>query len=571
VGARAAYARAVVRLRASIVLFGSACALLLGQAACGGPGLKSVELDNEPETENQLQLTENKDVDILFVIDNSGSMGEEQANLAANFGAFIEILEANDVEANYRIGVTTTDNGNPWCPQGMFSPEAGNLVMSSCRERLDDFIFDNGDGQVDVRDLACNDICTLDAAELEVVPTATALDPDPKPRPWLEKIEHHKNIPVGTSTVDAFRCLGPQGINGCGFESPLESMYLALTRAQTSDEASYGFLRQNALLAVVFVTDEVDCSYNKSWATIFEASGNREFWSDPNASFPTSAVCWNAGVECVGDPSNYDICEAVDLDVNGNPAADPDAAVLHPLSRYTNFLDAIEQDKQALNADSELIVGLIGGVQPDGSVFYADVGDTDPEYQDLFGIGPGCTGPLGEAATPPVRLRELTEHYTPGNLHSICATDYTGALTVIADRIRTEIIPACYFYCVADTDPETEVIDAVCEIEQTLPGVGTREVPECVRDEQGAYAVDPASGSYVLPSPDDEVCFAVRTDPEGLSEDTLDDIAPYCTERGANLEFQFAYALGVVPPTGASTAGTCVLSKDPQADCPGLF
>lgn len=77
--------------------------LLALLCSCGGPGLESVELESEPSSENQLQLTENKDIDILFVIDNSGSMGEEQANLAANFGAFIEVLEANDVEANYRI------------------------------------------------------------------------------------------------------------------------------------------------------------------------------------------------------------------------------------------------------------------------------------------------------------------------------------------------------------------------------------------------------------------------------------------------------------------------------------
>src|SRR6185503_15155126 len=44
--------------------------------------------------------------DILFVVDNSGSMADEQENLAANFEAFItQIAGAGD----YQIMVATTD------------------------------------------------------------------------------------------------------------------------------------------------------------------------------------------------------------------------------------------------------------------------------------------------------------------------------------------------------------------------------------------------------------------------------------------------------------------------------
>src|SRR5690606_29867594 len=325
--------------------------------------------DGNDEDWGDPHLTTNKDVDILFVIDNSGSMGEEQAIFAANVGSFINVLEQQGVEANYRIGITTTDNGNTWCPQGMTTPEAGKLVLSSCKTRLGDFLF--GDN-VDVQDLACNDICNLEAADLEILPTTTDVDPNPKPRPWLENIEGKKNIPEGTNTAEAFKCFGPQGVNGCGFESQLESMYLALVRTQTANEDSYGFIRPNAILAIVFLTDEVDCSYNKDWSTIFEATGNKVFWSDPTLSYPTSAVCWNAGVECYGDPSSYETCDPVDKDVNGFVTNDPAAAVLHPMSRYFNLLQGFEDDKQSLNADQEIIVALIGGVNSTGEPYYAD-------------------------------------------------------------------------------------------------------------------------------------------------------------------------------------------------------
>ncbi|HCP47937.1 MAG TPA: hypothetical protein DIU15_17995 [Deltaproteobacteria bacterium] len=49
----------------------------------------------------------NNQTDILWVVDNSCSMSEEQSSLAANFASFIQIIDAIDVD--YHIGVTTTD------------------------------------------------------------------------------------------------------------------------------------------------------------------------------------------------------------------------------------------------------------------------------------------------------------------------------------------------------------------------------------------------------------------------------------------------------------------------------
>ncbi|MGZ3461712.1 MAG: vWA domain-containing protein, partial [Archangium sp.] len=47
--------------------------------------------------------------DILFVIDNSGSMAEEQAAIATELPAFLDELRGgNDVEQDFRVGVITT-------------------------------------------------------------------------------------------------------------------------------------------------------------------------------------------------------------------------------------------------------------------------------------------------------------------------------------------------------------------------------------------------------------------------------------------------------------------------------
>ncbi|MBI5528288.1 MAG: VWA domain-containing protein, partial [Deltaproteobacteria bacterium] len=64
--------------------------------------------------------------DIIFLVDNSGSMAQEQENLAANFADFIkEVLKGQN---DFHIGLVTTDvNFNPLteckpggaCPNGM--------------------------------------------------------------------------------------------------------------------------------------------------------------------------------------------------------------------------------------------------------------------------------------------------------------------------------------------------------------------------------------------------------------------------------------------------------------------
>ncbi|MFH1811635.1 MAG: choice-of-anchor D domain-containing protein [Pseudomonadota bacterium] len=52
-------------------------------------------------------------VDVLFVIDNSGSMLDNQDNLAANFDYFIRSADILGPSINYQIGVVTTDVADP--------------------------------------------------------------------------------------------------------------------------------------------------------------------------------------------------------------------------------------------------------------------------------------------------------------------------------------------------------------------------------------------------------------------------------------------------------------------------
>ncbi|PCC72533.1 hypothetical protein SAMN02745121_08747 [Nannocystis exedens] len=357
-------------------------------------------------------------VDILFVIDNSGSMARHQSLLASSMPALLSDLDG----VNLRIAVTTTDTGNPRCPAAQNTPEGGKFVLRSCVAAAaeGEFVFNGQDFSS-----ACTNKCAL--SELTITPTATALDPDPKPRAWLERTGSDLNVTA--DLVDALACALPQGVAGCGFESPLQAMAMALAQATSPDSpTNYGFLRPGADLRIVIVTDEADCSYDPEFDEIF--TGNKAFWSDPNAPAPTSAVCFNAGVSCVGAGPTYASCESADFDSTATMTSDPEQAVLHPVSKYVQILQDIQATKTGgATVSLVAIAGVPSGFET-GNVPLTYADDPDPVQQDLFGIGPGCVSPTDETvvAIPPTRMLDVAEALGTPQFFSICEGSFDAAM-----------------------------------------------------------------------------------------------------------------------------------------------
>jgi len=512
---------------------------LLG--GCLSHPVEEVRYDKIEVVPTMLPIDLNRDVDILFVIDNSGSMAEEQARLARNFPAFIDSLD--NMGADYRIGITTTDVAHPGCTKDA-SPEDGGLVLRSCTEAVAEgaFQFNETDAAT-----ACTDQCKLAGDQLRVTPSH-----DGAVHPWLESIAGQQNLPAGVTMADAFACFGPQGINGCGFESPLEAMRLAISKARA--DKGTGFMRDEALLSVVLVTDEADCSSNQQHGDIFTT--NPTFQND-TAPTLTSATCWRAGVACTGEGPAFKECHAEDYSADGEPgASDPADAVLHPIDRYVEFLDSVRESKNQL-ADGgpiarDVLVSLIAGV-PIGY----DQGTAEIEYraaeagsfQDVnFGVAPGCTNTedgTNSTAIPPVREREVAEAFAGSdgarNMFSICQDDYSPALEQIAATLRRALPPACAGACIADSDPETDVLDPVCSVSADLADGASEDVPRCAVDGE-TWAV-PAGGS---------VCFYMLVDPDGRTPFKGDDMtrvinddgesAPACSTDEENLEFKILRA-----------------------------
>ena len=486
---------------------------------------------------HELSSTRTNKVDILFVLDNSP--GSDHVRVVQLEQLLLESLDANLVD--YRVAMTTTDSGNPRCSEAATTPEHGNFVFGSCRERLDDFVASDGmsDATAD-----CLDTCVHET--IEAVPTGIDDSDELSPRPWLEVSPSGTNLSGDVPVDEALACLILPGVGGCTFESPLESLYRALDRASTPSEPNYGFIRDDAHLMVVIFTNDADCSYNPDYAEIFTEDGDKTFWSDPAAESSTPAVCWNAGVECLGGPSPYYDCVPVDKSLDGSLTLDESTAVLHPLTRYFQQLEAIKIAKQERNPGLEVVVTAIVGVPEDYDevpLVYESVADTDPEFEDKFGIGPGCSGDAtnGEEpvmAVPPVRMLELAAatqpHSGANNVHSICEDELTGALGAISDALDTTVPAQCMPACVADA--------ATCELASRDDGE-TQTIPRCAGEGQ------PELGGK-------ELCFYTIEGPS---------TSPECRSQGWNVQFGFLNTVGVEIPE--RIFASCAPSTNPEVDC----
>lgn len=176
-----------------------------GVDAGGGDGGSSTSPGDGPQGGCQK-------IDVLFVIDNSGSMGQEQANLIANFPSFITVLNQSGLD--YRVAVTTTSREYAYTMAGL--------------------PINTGSGE--------------DGAMLQ--PAGCNMT-----KRWIDRSD--------PDPVTTFSCVANIGTGGNNDEMPLGAMRDAF-EDRMQDGTNVGFRRADALLGVVFLTDEEDCSYEQS-------------------------------------------------------------------------------------------------------------------------------------------------------------------------------------------------------------------------------------------------------------------------------------------------------------------
>ena len=403
------------------------CALsMMLLAAC--PSRDISKLDPEPAKEvyKEIPVTSNRNIDILFVVDNSDSMREEQVNLANNFPRFIQVLDGIEGgRPSIHLGVVSSDMGIP--PYG----------AESCSGNGDDGLLQN-------------------------TPRTTGCNAPKNGARFLEDIAltgGGRQTNYDGNLEDAFSCIAQLGTSGCGLEQHLASMKRAL---DGSVPANDGFVRDGAYLAIIIMGDEDDCSARDN--SVFNPSRDLDNINSPLGVF-ASYRCTEFGVTCDGLSSlpraagDYQSCQ---------PRGD--SYLYHP--QY--FVDFLRQRK----VDPNLLIAaaIVGNPTPLG-VFINDKGA--PTLKN------SCVSANGKA-DPGVRQKYFVDQFgTQGTFVSICQDNFDDALDQIAKLLTKVIGTPCLDDDVkpVDINPSEPGLQLECLVydKNSNPTGGTVEtiIPRC--------------------------------------------------------------------------------------------
>ncbi|HJX66889.1 MAG TPA: hypothetical protein VJ860_23405 [Polyangia bacterium] len=444
------------------------------------------------ETDFSVLVAPERAVDILFMVDNSPSMDPKQMALAANFPKMISVLQSLPGGLpDVHIGVVSSNMG------------AGNGAMGgNC-----------GNGLGDRGLLWGNDPNDMTASVADGSPYATNLMASGcglnLGQRWIEDIQNSdpntpgrvRNYSTSLQLADVFSCLARAvGVSGCGEEHQLQATRVALIPQTGINDANNGFLRLNAYLAIVLVTDEDDCSASNSNADndkMFDMVNKRDVGAT------TSLRCAARGHLCGGQPiPSYDPavgytdtaafsylfsdCSAKDqLD-----PSHPDHAFL-PLYRVQDMIDSVNWVKGAQAKQKILVSGIVGWPPgPNDTNLPADL-QTNPNYRidkdatslpasqaNLWDYMPICAIPSQKSADGNIykaygglRLKQFIDAFgDKGQVFSICNSDFTNAMIQIGNAMAQALKPGCVDYPLIDTDPTTpDITEPECQVLDHIP------------------------------------------------------------------------------------------------------
>src|SRR5689334_11033098 len=220
------------------VTFVSFLAIAFGSLLAGCPDRTISEVNPQQGRVEykEIPVNLNRNVDILFVIDDSPSMLDKQTNVKTNFPKFIDVL--NTIQGglpDVHIGVVTSDIGTKGTQDPAPASPIGLVGMGGC----------SGTGKSgNLQTFGATGDLMAGSVFISDIKTSTG----------ARQTNYTGNL------TDVFAKLASAGAGGCGFEQHLEAMH----RALDNNPANATFLRPDAFLAVIFLADEDDCSMSHS-------------------------------------------------------------------------------------------------------------------------------------------------------------------------------------------------------------------------------------------------------------------------------------------------------------------
>jgi hypothetical protein len=237
-----------------------------------------------------------KKVDFLFVVDSSGSMQDEQQNLANSFPGFIDVIEQETMVDDFHIMAVDTD--------------AAGLVECAILCGL----------LPDCNGIPCDQIPQESAcdATLGAGRRTSANGQD------CGFAGEQRYIVSGQADLSStFSCAAQVGTMGSGDEMAIEAMTAAIgEQLNGAGQCNDAFLRDDAILVVTLITDESNRAFGQDAANETPSPGAPDGWYE-------SLVARKAGNESaivvlglIGDNDQPNaICG--DLDLNTLDGAEP--------------------------------------------------------------------------------------------------------------------------------------------------------------------------------------------------------------------------------------------------------
>jgi len=377
--------------------------------ACQARSLERPELKPEMIYGKTFQQTVNRNVDMLFLVDDSSSMRLSQDNLNRNFPRFMTTLQAAPQGLpNIHVAVISSDMG------------AGDGSVSGCNTT---------GGKQGIFQYTPRGTCTASGLQ----DGATYISDIAGTRNYTGMLQ------------DVFTCIAALGESGCGFEHQFASMLRALgADGQGPPAENQGFLRPDAYLAIILITNEDDCSATPG-VPLFDIGSNRDIASQLGP--PQNFRCNEFGHLCDGvHPSR--------LAPNNDMTQTIPYASCESNDREGYLLGAIDTANRikALKADpSQIIVAAIQGP----ATPYV-VGFRAPQTTDMSCGAASCPWPIIRHscgadddtvvgfADPGVRISQFVGEFGDnGAVLPICVDSFAASLERIAMLINAQLQPPC--------------------------------------------------------------------------------------------------------------------------------
>ncbi len=380
----------------------------------------------------------NNEVDILMMIDDSSEMSSMQEKFYAQLPSFIQSLQSLPVPPSLHLAVVSSDMGAP----------GDSTTSIGCTK-----LGDQGAFQAMPRG-TCTDT------------TLTAGDT------FISDADMVSNY---TDPLDSVvQCISLLGNQGCGFEHQLASIDRALGADGLGPVPSQnaGFLRPEAYLVILMLTNEDDCSAPAN-TTIYSLNGAMQNIANPDGPI--------ANYRCNGGPRGGHLCQdphaasptayltppltppsdaqgtatAPTLDLANCQDNETGTSALTPVSQFVNDIKALKFDP-----DNQILVAAIAAPavpytvawMPQSGGQNTQPGELWPNVMHSCGASGSAPGSYvnpeatqhttdGSFGDPAVRITQFTNAFPNSVLGSVCDPSFGGVLGTLASMIGQRVEP----------------------------------------------------------------------------------------------------------------------------------